>query len=373
MVVASGDGNKLPNPSVDGAFNLVVYNPSDPFVAPEIVRCTARTSDTLTILRGQEGTSDATKAAGIAWTVELVPTAKMIQNIDTNKVEKTGDTMTGTLTATKLIPSGNVVTGNGMYLPAANTLALSTNGAERVRVISTGEVGIAKTPTAGIALDITGAVTASGTVTAGKFAPTATTTAGNGMYLPTTNQVAIGTNGTESIRVNASQNVGIKTTSPSQPLHVTGNSFLDGTLILPANARIFTKSVTLADDTDTTLLTITAPGSGSQIQTSLLIFVSLEGRSDNVARLSGSALYHYTWVKLTGGSKASSLQDIKALNFVTQNSFLINLTSHTFTDNDVDSLTNTISAKFTSSGSGTRTFIARVTVLIQGATPGIIT
>jgi hypothetical protein len=145
MVLASGDGNKLPDPAVDGAFNLVVYDPSDPFVAPEIVRCTARTSDTLTISRGQEGTSDATKAAGIAWTVELVPTAKTIQDIDSKKVEKTGDTMTGTLTATKLIPSGNVTAGNGMYLPTTNTLAFSTNGAERVRVNASGDVGIGTT------------------------------------------------------------------------------------------------------------------------------------------------------------------------------------------------------------------------------------
>jgi hypothetical protein len=204
MVLASGDGNKLPDPSVDGAFNLVVYDPSDPFVAPEIVRCTARTSDTLTISRGQEGTSDATKAAGIAWTVELVPTAKTIQDIDSTKVNvadivdnltstdtnkplsanqgkvlqdgkvatasivndltsggttvplsaeqgkvlqdgkvaKAGDTMTGTLTATKLIPSGNVTAGNGMYLPATNQIAIGTNGAERVRVNASGDVVI---------------------------------------------------------------------------------------------------------------------------------------------------------------------------------------------------------------------------------------
>jgi len=242
MVVASGDGNKLPNPSVDGAFNLVVYNPSDPFVAPEIVRCTARTSDTLTILRGQEGTSDATKAAGIAWTVELVPTAKMIQNIDTNKVEKTGDSMTGTLTATKLIPSGNVTAGNGMYLPAANTLALSTNGAERVRVISTGEVGIAKTPTAGVALDVTGAVTASGLVTAGKFAPTANTTAGNGMYLPATNTVAIGTDGTEAMRIDASQRVAIDTTTQVMRFNVQNTGIVGGTARTP-NANNTTVSI----------------------------------------------------------------------------------------------------------------------------------
>jgi hypothetical protein len=232
LVVASGDGNKLPDPAVDGAFNLVVYNAADPFATPEIVRCTARSSDTLTILRAQEGSSDTTKAAGLTWTVELVPTAKMISDIDTaiqavtpvevvnnltstdtdkalsaaqgkvlqdtkepadatilkeadivdnltstsitaplsanqgkaledTKVAKSGDTMTGTLTATKLIPSGDVVTGNGMYLPATNTVALSTDGTERLRVIATGELGVGMTPTAGIKVDVTGSVRSS--------------------------------------------------------------------------------------------------------------------------------------------------------------------------------------------------------------------
>jgi hypothetical protein len=37
---------------------------------------------------------------------------------------------TGTMSATKLIPTGGAVTGNGMWLPASNTVALSTNGTE---------------------------------------------------------------------------------------------------------------------------------------------------------------------------------------------------------------------------------------------------
>jgi len=145
MVITTGDGNKLPNPATDGAFNLVIYNANDPFVTPEIVRVTAKSGDSLTITRAQEGTTATNKTAGNTWFVELVNTAKMIQNIDTNKVEKTGDTMTGTLTATKLIPSGNVVTGNGMYLPAANTVALSTNGAEAMRIDASQRVAIGTT------------------------------------------------------------------------------------------------------------------------------------------------------------------------------------------------------------------------------------
>jgi hypothetical protein len=278
MVLASGDGNKLPDPSVDGAFNLVVYDPSDPFVAPEIVRCTARTSDTLTISRGQEGTSDATKAAGIAWTVELVPTAKTIQDIDSTKVNvadivsnltstdtnkplsanqgkvlqdgkvaKAGDTMTGTLTATKLIPSGNVTAGNGMYLPATNTLAFSTNGNERVRFDSSGNVGIGVTPFAWgsnyNSIDIAPASSISGT----KNVPS-TIIATNGFfdgsvfkYKSSNPASAInqfdgghsfftapsGTAGntitfTERMTITSAGDVGIGNTAPASKLHVTG-------------------------------------------------------------------------------------------------------------------------------------------------------
>jgi len=343
MVITTGDGNKLPNPATDGAFNLVIYNANDPFVTPEIVRVTAKSGDSLTITRAQEGTTATNKTAGNTWFVELVNTAKMIQNIDTNKVEKTGDTMTGTLTATKLIPSGNVVTGNGMYLPAANTLAFSTNGAEAIRVNANQDVRIGSsgalvsgllvsratgtaTPTpAEIRIQTTsdggdwsnslpwgrlsfyssdvsfgakihagidviafntvgglsdmvffncdtsanrtpvlhilrnsggnanavhpetdnaqqlglsnkrwsevfaGAVTASNLVTAGKFAPTANTTAGNGMYLPTTNTVAIGTNGTEAMRIDASQRVMIGATTGTMRFNVQNKGIVGGT------------------------------------------------------------------------------------------------------------------------------------------------
>jgi hypothetical protein len=72
----------------------------------------------------------------------MFPTAKMITDIDSLKVNKAGDTMTGTLSATKLVPTGNVTAGNGMYLPTTNTLAFSTNGVERMRLTGDGNLQI---------------------------------------------------------------------------------------------------------------------------------------------------------------------------------------------------------------------------------------
>jgi hypothetical protein len=49
------------------------------------------------------------------------------------------------MTAAKLIPTGNVTAGNGMYLPTTNTVAFSTNGGERLRITAVGNVGIGTT------------------------------------------------------------------------------------------------------------------------------------------------------------------------------------------------------------------------------------
>ena len=63
IVASTGEGAEFPDPASDGEFNLVWWNASeygDPADDPfrELVRCTARSGDTFTILRAQEGTSD---------------------------------------------------------------------------------------------------------------------------------------------------------------------------------------------------------------------------------------------------------------------------------------------------------------------------
>jgi hypothetical protein len=71
-------------------------------------------------------------------------------------------TASSTVTGTKLVPTGNITAGNGMYLPAANTVAFSTDGVERVRVDSAGRVGVGATPSGAsfeIGRSITGGTT----------------------------------------------------------------------------------------------------------------------------------------------------------------------------------------------------------------------
>jgi hypothetical protein len=63
--------------------------------------------------------------------------------------------VSGTVTATKLVPTGNVTAGNGMYLPATNQIAIGTNGSERVRIDASGNVGVGATaPASGFNLAI---------------------------------------------------------------------------------------------------------------------------------------------------------------------------------------------------------------------------
>jgi hypothetical protein len=53
-----------------------------------------------------------------------------------------------TVSAAKFSPTGTSATGNGMYLPAANTLGWSTNGSEKMRLSLAGNLGLGVTPSA---------------------------------------------------------------------------------------------------------------------------------------------------------------------------------------------------------------------------------
>ena len=81
LVVDAGDGALFPDPSSSGEFNVVIYpNGEQPDSSnAEIVRVTARTTDTMTIEREQESTSARTITEGDV--VMLGITKKTIDDI----------------------------------------------------------------------------------------------------------------------------------------------------------------------------------------------------------------------------------------------------------------------------------------------------
>jgi hypothetical protein len=88
----------------------------------------------------------------------------------TNSATLTGAgalTLASSATATSFIPSGSTIPTNGMYLPAANTVAFATNStANRLIINATGNIGIGTTPTATstliISKNVTGGTTSFG-------------------------------------------------------------------------------------------------------------------------------------------------------------------------------------------------------------------
>jgi hypothetical protein len=84
-------------------------------------------------------------------------TANGVVFLNGSKVETSGSALTfdgtnfattGTASAAKLIPTGGTATGNGMYLPSANTLGFSTNGVLNMSLDASGNLGLGVTPAA---------------------------------------------------------------------------------------------------------------------------------------------------------------------------------------------------------------------------------
>jgi hypothetical protein len=79
----------------------------------------------------------------VATSVDVVDSVPLVQGGTTKQATQAALlTTTGNVTAAKLVPTGGTATGNGMYLPATNTLAWSTNGVEGMRLDASGNLGV---------------------------------------------------------------------------------------------------------------------------------------------------------------------------------------------------------------------------------------
>lgn len=143
IVLAGGNGVKLPDPP----FNLVWWNATDygdPSDDPnvEIVRCTGKSTDTLTVVRAQEDTiASAKNLSGKTYKMILAPTKKMIDDIDTEAQAKvnTHAALTSTHGVTKIAG-----------LESDGSIILTTNNKPQLKIRDVTGVGgsIAFTPSA---------------------------------------------------------------------------------------------------------------------------------------------------------------------------------------------------------------------------------
>jgi hypothetical protein len=240
-----------------------------------------------------------------------------IQELTDEKLDLTGGTLTGNLTAPAFIPNGSTAPSNGVYLPSANNVAISTNGTGRLFVDSSGRVGIGSTsPDANSQLHVVGssyqplyinttgtggggaAFLRSGTQalyvgTAGGSWLTGSSTA-DGLIRSEANLI-FGIGNSEKTRIDSSGRLLVGTTSGSGRVTVSGNAI--GTTVALTDAATVAVDLSLANYYTLTLggsRTLGAPSNQNAGQSGVIV-ITQDGTG------SRTLAYNSVW-KFPGGT-----------------------------------------------------------------------
>ena len=118
---------------------------------------------------------------------------------------------------------------SGFWAPNQNEIAISTNGSERMRVDDTGQVGIGTNNVPGaIMLDVAGSARVDNGDAGhpGLIFNEGGASEDTGLFSPTTNEVAVSTNGSERLRITSGGNVLVGgTSSNGRTLQVYGDAY----------------------------------------------------------------------------------------------------------------------------------------------------
>jgi hypothetical protein len=195
--------------------------PTSGFIQDRTAETVIATNDTLLI--GDASDSNNLKRMTVANFTQTLPTAKVTTGtIETGTFGTTTSTAatitalttgTGTAEAPAIVPTGD--TNTGIFFPAADTIAFSEGGTEGMRIDSSGNVGIGTTSPA-TKLDVNGKIRI-GSGNDYQFDPTLLI---NGESTGSSGYIRFYTNSQERLRIDASGNVGIATTSPETSLHI---------------------------------------------------------------------------------------------------------------------------------------------------------
>ena len=156
LVLKAGEGGKFPSPA-NGDFFLVTLfqRVGTTELNYEIVKCTSRVGDSLTVVRAQEGTTALAFNTGDL--VELRLTAgTLVSKADANdlltKLDKAGGTLTGALNSA---PAVDIASAATTAIGAANSNRVRVTGTVTITSLGAISAGVCRTVTFAAALVLT--------------------------------------------------------------------------------------------------------------------------------------------------------------------------------------------------------------------------